>query len=446
MALIWAEGMTGDKALAPQWCVLAAATARSENTSLSDQERIDAFAVKIAAQRTYQRLAEEATDGLQNTARQGQARTHVMIVGVSAYDSPDIKPVDIAVHGARAFAEWVLTGFENPDRPLGSIEFLNSPLPAQGDWKPSAASAARLGLTGNDATLPTEPALFDNIQAAFDAWMARAGTSADNAALLYFSSHGILKSQLMLCPQDGQLPGTSRGAKNLIAPVSTRYNLLNRAPNIQCYFLDACSEPEYSIAKNNEEVPARALAQAANAAFNVVSDASIFIGSCAGTMAYGPANEAPFFTQELIRCLQKRGGDSLTGYEKITTNWLRDTLDAAGRYRKEVERLPIGFSYTVVGQNTMSAQLCQAGTLEEAFVNVRCEPAAAMQGTLYVKTGPDRVNRPAARAEEWYALVPHGSGIAGVDFQGQPFADTFATFETVPPVSPVLLKPPPKPI
>jgi hypothetical protein len=443
MALIWADGLTG-KALAPLWCTVARAKADAADTTLAAARRGAAFQAAIEAEQEYRRAVEGATKALREIAQRGQPRTHVLIVGVAAYDSADFQPLDTAVYGARAFADWILTSFCNPDRPLGSVEFVNSALPAQGDWIPCAASAAQLGLGAGALTLPTEPATFDNIRKGFEALMARAGTMADNAALVYLSSHGILKSEPMLCPADAQLPGTSHGARNLIAPVRTLFNSQNHLPSVQCYFIDACSEYNPDTSQNKEELPAEPLSRAGNAPFNEEIDASIFFGSCAGRKAYGPENGPPFFTQELMRTLERRAADSVTGFQEVTTSSLKETLVAAGRYRGELEKLPIKFSAGGGWANTMAAKLCRAGNPCEVFVNLQCVPKAAMQGTLYLKNGKGRRDRPEARPEEWYMTLPHGDALAGVEFRDQPFADTSTAFSAVPPVYPVLLKPEPR--
>ena len=117
MALIWAEGLTDDKALAPLWRAFRVAAARVDDDTLSPAERGAAVVERDAALKAYKAAITAAAVVAAAVAAPNQARTHVLIVGVGAYDSPGLPPTDTAVCGARAFAEWMLTKL---DRASGS--------------------------------------------------------------------------------------------------------------------------------------------------------------------------------------------------------------------------------------------------------------------------------------------------------------------------------------
>ena len=441
MALIWAEGLTDDKALARLWRAFRVAATRVDDGTLSAAERGAAVVERDTAWQAYQAAITAAAAVAAGVTAQNQARTHVLIVGVGAYDSPGLPPTDTAVWGACAFTEWMLTKFNHPERPLGSLEFLTTPTVGQGEWKPAKDAADRLGLAASD-TLATERATFANIKAAFEAWMGRAGSSPDNAAFLYFSGHGVAKSEPMLFPQDGVLPDERHGARNLIAPVRTLNAAQFSPPNTQCYFIDACSEYTLALLQNPAELPAEILWQPASAPLSDQVDTWVYFGCRPGFRAYGPPSAAPFFTQELMASMERRAGDPTKGLSHVTTLSLWQALEAAGPYRAALENQPIGFARRPISQAGITATLCRARDPCETFVVVRCTPLEAMDGKLYIGSGTNAtLPRPKASRDPWYMILPYGDAVAAVAFDDDSFDGTFKKFTAWPPVYPVLLKP-----
>src|SRR5262249_48883233 len=151
--------------------------------------------------------------------------------------------------------------------------------------------------------------------------------------ILYYSGHGMYKSEPLLCSQDAQLPSATQSVQNLIAPQKTIYNMQSRQPSIQCFFVDACAEINLDVLQNVMELPAAPLYDVTNARFIDDRDGCIFYAAPPGRKAYGPENDAPYFTQELLRCLENVAGDSATSFQEVTSNSLRQALVAAGCYR-----------------------------------------------------------------------------------------------------------------
>ena len=442
MALIWAEGCTGEKALAPAWRDLMLARARREKATTDNAEEF-AAAHKIAnaAQGSYDALVSEATATLKQLALNGQARTHVLIVGVGKYDSAAIIPtVTTSIHGARAFAEWTLTSFSKSDRPLGSVELLLSPAPGQGEWMPSAAAAAKLGFGATPLPVPDEAATFDNIQKAFNQWLARAETYFDNAAIWYFAGHGLFKSEALLLPQDAELPTNTKPATNLIAPTRTLSYMQNQQPSVQCFFVDACSETNVDLIFNVQELPGRPLRTPSSGAAIPKRDATIYFGSYAGGKAYGPADEPPYFTQELLLCLERRAGDPGHSGKQVTTASLSTALKAAALHRAELVNNPqIEFPDSKPGVNSRIAELCELPGPVEVLVQVGCLPREAMPtAKLHVESSPpngQRLSRTAPRMSFWCTPVARGNWTASADFDPPTqFKSKPEPFQPVPPV------------
>jgi hypothetical protein len=424
MALIWVEGCTGEKALAPLWRDFALAQSKQSDMKLSAQERGQAMDDSAAAKKKYDTAVTEATLALKKQADAKLARTHVLIVGVAEYDDPATFPtVDTSVYGARQFADWMLTRFVEADRPLGSLALVTSPAAAQGDWMPAPAAAELLGLPPG-STLPTPKATLANIKQAFEGFLRRAETFADNAAIYYFAGHGIYKSEPLALPQDAQLPDETRGAKNIIAHVKTMNYMQNRQPAVQCFFIDTCSEKSFELMQSVQELPGEALINPKNGEAIEGRDANIFLGSYPGKKALGPDNAAPFFTQELLLCLEKRASDptvtssedSAAAANYVTSSSLAAALYAAGSLCTEREKKEIMFAHTIPGPNTFNARLCQI-TPSEVLVRVNCRPPIALgSAKLYVQSGVNKINREMPRNQPWCTTVPKGTFIAGADF------------------------------
>lgn len=442
MALIWAEGFAGESALAPLWTTYTNAVQRSQDTSLPASERAAAFLVIDPAKTAYDAAVAQAEASFVQTAAGGKARTHLLVVGVGNYHGAGLPGLTTSVFGAIKFTDWMLTGFQHPDRPLASVELLLSPADGMGDWKPSADAAARLGLSTDPGvpTLPSEPATFSNIKAAFGRWLTRAGTRLENAAFFYFSGHGVWKSDPFLLPEDAQLPTGSQGAANLIDINATQEFLFNTKPSIQCFFIDACQDTPLNLLQNIAANPGSPLLNPTNALPLPRRDAWRYFGSFIGRKAYGPDNDAPFFTQELIACLEKRGAaNARAGRWRVTTSSLSDTLKAASNWRAEKEAQDIKFSSST-RDSSFTAEICSFTDEPEVFVQVNCEPSEAMpKGKMYVQIGEAPTFRTAPLPTDWFTPIAKTAFKAGVKFDPPVFAAEELEFDALPPICPVTL-------
>src|SRR5262245_31106809 len=133
MTLIWARDFTGDTPLARLWQQYTQAQAYLQNTSLSDAESGKANREAQQAKAADAAAVAKADASLKQAADNGQAYTHALVVGVGRYAQESLS-VTTSVHGARQFAEWLLSGFSHPERPLGSVELLLSPTGNLRNW------------------------------------------------------------------------------------------------------------------------------------------------------------------------------------------------------------------------------------------------------------------------------------------------------------------------
>ena len=443
MALIWVDGFTGDEALAPKWRRYVHAQARADDPTVSLTARVEAGIIAAQARSEYDQAVSQATIALSQANPGWQGRTHVLVAGVGAYDDSNIPGLTTSVNGAIAFAEWMLARFQHADRRLGSVEVLLSPGAGQGHWKPSTEAAASLGLAPGD-TLPLEKATLDNLQMAFPKLLRRAAAQPDGAAWFYFSGHGVWKATPLILPQDARLPTNTEGSANLIDIRQTGVNLFNIPPRIQCFFIDACQEISSALLQNIDATPGVPLIRPSNARALDDLDQWIYLGSYTGRLAYGPEDEAPFFTQELLSCLEKRGaqGKSPSGSGwMVTTASLRTALQAAGNCRAEVEQKRIKFSMMSPASSTFTANLCQFPGPPEVFVQVWCLPRDKMTAVrLFVQDPGGQRFRPTALPNDWYTTVEPGPCQVGVQFDPTTgLSSSAAPFNADPPLFPISL-------
>jgi hypothetical protein len=434
MALIWAEGFTGDKALALLW--------QRHKAALT-------LAGAKAAKDAYERTVVEAEAALRDRAEHEESRTHALVVGVGRYTDPNIKALTTSVRGAWAFADWMLTRFHHPNRPLGSVELILSPGDL-GDWQPSPEAAEKLGLTGGSTPtpLPVEEATFTNIKIAFERWLDRAGTHLNNAAFFYFSGHGLWKQDPYLLPEDAQIASSTKSFDNLIDIHQTGTNMFNRRPSIQCFFVDACQEVTQEILENlSMQSLGESLCRPTNAAVLKERELCRYYGSKPAQRAFGPADAPPFFTQELLACLERRGADSVKvgGTWRVIPSSLQRALQAASEWRKEEDEKAKGIQFpTFSGVSTMQkpVTLCQIQGSPEVIVQVECSPADTMpHAKLFIRpAGGERKPRLKPLPNPWFTKVAHGGYLAGAEFEASAaFESAPESFETIPPVHPVEL-------
>ena len=453
MALIWAKGFSGAAALAPLWRRYWEAKRRAEDKTLPSAERGAAVVEAETAKAEYDQRAGEAETTLQQAAANGLAHTHALAVGIGAYTNIGIPSLTTSVHGATAFAEWLLTGFQHPEHPLGSVELVLSPGSDLGDWQPVPAAAAQLGLDGSDSSLPVEAATFDAVKDAFTRWIRRAGTRLENVALFYFAGHGLWKGGPLLLPEDAQLPTAAQAFANLIDIQQTLANMFNVSPSVQCMFIDACQELQPALLNNVIGTPGEPLQQPTNGPLLSARDAIAYLGSNMGRKAYGRADRAPFFTEELLACLARRSAASLLDGNtwSVTTDSLRTAMLAVSPWRTEemnadpalspAERANIQFSIMMPGTSTFTAELCQVEGPPEVFVQVRCQPRDAItRGRPYVEVGGQRRFRAVNSGSDWYTVVPRESCVAGVEFDaGAQLMPKQRAFDPTPPLTVVQL-------
>jgi hypothetical protein len=451
MSLIWSDSVfRGDgRSMAALATAYAAAEEALAELPDTDARRPAFAALKEQAGMLYAPALEE--EDTYWATRNDAPRTHALIIGIGKYSAPGIPDVTTSVHGAHAFADYLLTEFFHRDRPIGSIELLLSGDDRVPRWSPSDKTADVLGIA-RGGEVRVERATSANIQNAFNRWKRRAGRLRSNGALFYYSGHGVQKASSYLLPEDAALPSGHGEPRHLIDLDQTVVNLMQFEPELQCFFIDACQETDAALLNNVSGNPGRPLAEPANGRRSL-RDASVFYGSHAGRSAYGPPNAPPFFTQDLIACLKRHAVEpnKLGDVWEVTTASLKKVLKPAGEIRSCDEKQSISFAgHSPVGTN-LNGQICHFHASPEIFIEVRCRPHDALpKATLFVTDVEKTQHRKLPQPTPWYTKVPLGPCVAGADFApAAKYARSEQRFTPAPPFAPFELSiqpsPPPSP-
>lgn len=271
--------------------------------------------------------------------------THALIIGVGAYpylvggSAPTekrfsrhdgMRQLTSPPHSARKMADWLLTVFKNPDKPLGSLAMLVS----EADPQPFTSLVLPGPIIPRAATM-------ENIKTAIKAWKARGDAHPDNLMLFFFCGHGIARgSDVALLAEDFgsdhdeplamaiDLTGLHRGMDKCRA-------------RKQCYFIDACRSPSGTLIETlngtGESVIAGSLR---NSHPNLPPrEAPIFYATLTGQQAFGRPGKETGFTEILLKSLNACGGtfNSENDSWGVTTSKLQEAMDALLREESQEE-------------------------------------------------------------------------------------------------------------
>lgn len=250
----------------------------------------------------------------------GKAATHALVIGVGHYaDLPDDfaasehKTLSSPPISARVFADWLAESFNNPDKPLRSIEML---LSEKGQAKYGPPGARKKNV---------ESATLANVTSAFGDWKTRCNSSASNQALFFFCGHGVAagSEQSLLLGDCGSNPDDP-----LVNAIDlNRFSLgMNQVKaRQQMYFIDACRVCPPSLIDSGSTMgqalirPRRSQGQPRLA--------SILMSTLAGASAYGIPNEASIFTKALIRSMKGAGSTRSRDHWIVKPSALLESLE-----------------------------------------------------------------------------------------------------------------------
>lgn len=267
----------------------------------------------------------------------GQAGTHVLAVGVGNYphllggskklaNKPlGLKQLSSPPVSVKAFVDWFLApvlapgvvGFVNASAPLASVEAL-------------ASSTAAVAIGTPAGAMALDPATQDNIQSAFESWLDRLRSHADNVGVFYFCGHGFMASEHYLLAEDFGRSNAQPWSQAF--DISTTIRAVEReVPNVY-YFIDACREIARDVAMTLGADPNALQAVDLNKKVIRRSVTAIY-ATGEGELAFAPPGEVSRFTQALLCAMSGYAGIKAPG----AATWNVDGESIAGAVRKLLE-------------------------------------------------------------------------------------------------------------
>jgi Caspase domain len=335
--------------------------------------------------------------------------THAFLIGVGFYphlngggqtltsDNDGMGQLTSPPVSARALAQWLITSFRNPSKPLSTVELLLSEAapapfdhPAQGPVAVNAATMANV-----------VPALGD--------WFVRGNAHPDNLLLFYFCGHGISQgpNTALLMADFGANP-----LRSLSGALDFRklYLGLERCrATEQCFFIDACR------ASSDTLISAEGAGQ--DPIQPGVRDpswprrrTSVSYATLKGAKAFGVPDRPSAYTSALLSALNDFAFDDEEGDWRVSTHGLAGALDhLVTRQMARDHQLA-----QVPESNDRSKFYLHYGNgLPDALLYILCNPPEARpQVQLTYQSpgaGPTTVPLPNDGETEWHLRLPTGS-------------------------------------
>lgn len=360
-----------------------------------------------------------------NDSQPGRAEAHVLIVGIGAYPyfvggtEPTVKfardnglgQLSSPTISARALADWFVTGYTNPDVPLGSVALLLSE-PADAEYANPATGQA----------FPVARATIRNILAEIRDWRKRCAEQADNASVFYIAGHGIdLAGDRCVLAED--FPD---GQDDEVVSFASALNLSRfqaamgktTQNRFQWFFFDACMPILESFDANDAQ--AGLSAARANEAQRA-PQLGVF-AAAPNTFAYGHEGEPTRFMRALSEALQN--GRAATK-NRDTNKWEVSAVhffEALSQIMTEINEADGGtpqFLDPPIWQGDFSAAALHQPADPKVALTIYCKPGQATGSASF--TLQSRANRATKFVrdpadDDWRLLVSASNYNLAVNF------------------------------
>lgn len=337
--------------------------------------------------------------------------THALVIGVGYYahlpggkgklypDNEGLGQLTSPPHSARAFADWLLTAYRNPTKPLATIEMLIS--------EPDDSTYT---LPGGEVKA-VERATFNKAKKKLLKWNERGDKHQENLLVFFFCGHGVSRGYAtsLLMEDFGSI---SKNPLEHALSFRDFYDGMDTCQaRQQCYFIDACrtASPTLITRYNNYTgqpvIPSSAFLAALGA-----RTAPIFYATVPGSTAYGRAGEASVFTDALLKALKGAGSNDLEeeGSWRVDTNTLNQGLDYLLRWTLG-ESSGVGQVISVDELVNFTLHYLESSPIVP--VSIGCNPSEANLAAQLGYSKPGGVGvviRPEMQDSDWHVLLELG--------------------------------------
>jgi len=364
--------------------------------------------------------------------------THALVIGVGSYthliggtgtlfpEHGGMGQLFSPPHSARAFADWLLKDYNNPSKPLASIEMLISDSQTQ-DYSLPTGEAKQI-----------EKATMANVEAAINNWFDRGDQEKDNLLIFYFCGHGLARGLLTALLLENFGERAQSPLKQAINLDALHLGMDKCKARYQCYFIDACRIASSTLIQadgyyGDPIIPGSALHSQVG-----VRKAPVFYSTLAGTQAFGIPGKPSVYTGVLLSALRGPGSNDFSGDWCIDT----DTLNTGIRLLLEREISRYGDVDQLSSVNNLANfTLHYLKALPEALVEVSCKPEHATQdASLSCSNGTKTIQRDAPDSSPWNIMLETGNYDFHAKFTSQQFKNNSRSDYVRPPFKPVKIE------
>lgn len=252
--------------------------------------------------------------------------THVLAIGIGSYPHlvggegelarlpARMRQLRSPPTSARAFADWIVGTFDNPERQLASVELLLDG--AEGVYMPPA----RAGVAG--ATVQPGRAVLSGIADAAVRWKARA-SHPDDLMIFYFCGHGLSKGGEFAIVAEDYGADEANPLTGLVDVGRFLLGMQDCTAREQCFFIDACRASDESLV--DAENYGHPLVQKWRPPTPAIAQC-VYYSTLGGETAHGRKGWPSYYTQALIRALDGAGASNAGGEWRINSTRLFEAI------------------------------------------------------------------------------------------------------------------------
>lgn len=260
-------------------------------------------------------------------AGKGEARTHVLLVGVGHYpnfangtrrgDPAPLKDLKAPAPSVRELADWFIGDYNYPPAPLGSVALLISEDPPQQYRSPK----------GQVSTPPVPT--YQRFEGEALAWLERGNGNEDSRLIFFFCGHGYgysVETSLLMADFDFSVANPW----NLALDLSTfkAGNEEYKAAE-QLFFIDACRRPHGDLIQPKAAIgrSPTAPSEKPREGYRRKRKAPVFFSTGNDEPARAKVGETSVFTQAFLRAVRGMGARDDSGDWQVSSLAMLEAID-----------------------------------------------------------------------------------------------------------------------
>lgn len=223
--------------------------------------------------------------------------THALVIAIGCYPSArngctDSELADLISppHSAKAIADWLISDFDNPSRPLATVSMIVSDTTPYEYLNPK---------TGNRYEVPIGTSA--DVKQCVRRWVKRATANSKNGCVFYFCGHGVRSGERDAVLTRSYGEDTYDSLAGVFDRASLQGALQLLGPEHQILIFDACRKIDPSVFGGNDNLTNFLKPALADRPFNAVTQSRLF-AAAEGLEAFGRTGGGPsLFASEFIK-------------------------------------------------------------------------------------------------------------------------------------------------